>query len=97
AMDQDRARETAERMLRAQFTLDDFLVQMREMRKLGPIEELLAMLPGVRGGPASADRARVRDHDGRRERPAQGVRGREEDDAHDDGRAGRQAPARAPG
>ncbi|HZP89911.1 MAG TPA: signal recognition particle protein, partial [Actinomycetota bacterium] len=50
AMDQDRARETAERMLRAQFTLDDFLVQMREMRKLGPIEELLAMLPGVPGG-----------------------------------------------
>jgi signal recognition particle subunit SRP54 len=50
AMDQDRAREAAERMLKAQFTLEDFLVQMREMRKLGPIEELLAMLPGVPGG-----------------------------------------------
>jgi signal recognition particle subunit SRP54 len=50
AMDQNRAREAAERMLKAQFTLDDFLVQMREMRKLGPIEELLAMLPGVPGG-----------------------------------------------
>src|SRR6266567_3840395 len=44
-MDQEQARESAERMLRAQFTLNDFLVQMREMRKLGPIQDLLAMLP----------------------------------------------------
>src|SRR5438093_2945060 len=49
-MDQEQARESAERMLKAQFTLDDFLVQMREMRKLGPIQDLLAMLPGMPGG-----------------------------------------------
>jgi signal recognition particle subunit SRP54 len=49
-LDQDRARETAEKMARAQFTLDDFLLQMREVKKLGPIQDLLAMLPGIPGG-----------------------------------------------
>jgi signal recognition particle subunit SRP54 len=49
-MDTDAARESAERMLKAQFTLEDFLTQMREMKKLGPLQDLLAMLPGVPGG-----------------------------------------------
>jgi signal recognition particle subunit SRP54 len=49
-MDQDRARESAERMLQAQFTLEDFLVQMREVKKLGPLQDLLKMLPGMPGG-----------------------------------------------
>jgi len=48
--DQDKARESAERMMKAQFTLDDFLVQMREMKKLGPLQDILAMLPGLPGG-----------------------------------------------
>jgi signal recognition particle subunit SRP54 len=54
-MDQEKATEAAERMLRAEFTLDDFLVQMREMKKLGPIQDLLAMLPGVPGKAGLAD------------------------------------------
>jgi signal recognition particle subunit SRP54 len=49
-MDADVAAEAADRLMRAQFTLEDFLVQMREMKKLGPLEDLLAMLPGVPGG-----------------------------------------------
>src|SRR5437867_2064450 len=49
-MDEEKARESAERMLKAQFTLEDFLVQMREMKKLGPLQDLLAMLPGLPGG-----------------------------------------------
>jgi signal recognition particle subunit SRP54 len=49
-MDADAARESAERMLRAQFTFEDFLTQLREMQKLGPIQDLLKMLPGVPGG-----------------------------------------------
>jgi len=48
--DQEKAQESAERMLKAQFTLEDFLVQMREMKKLGPLQDLLAMLPGMPGG-----------------------------------------------
>ncbi|MBI3647333.1 MAG: signal recognition particle protein [Actinobacteria bacterium] len=49
-IDAEAARESAERMLSARFTLEDFLTQMREMKKLGPLQDLLAMLPGVPGG-----------------------------------------------
>jgi signal recognition particle subunit SRP54 len=49
-MDTDRAAEAAKKMLEAKFTLEDFLVQMQEVRKLGPLQDLLAMLPGVPGG-----------------------------------------------
>ncbi len=49
-LDQEHAAETAEKMLSARFTLEDFLVQMQALRKLGPLQDLLAMLPGVPGG-----------------------------------------------
>ena len=49
-LDQEKAAETAEKMLSARFTLEDFLVQMQELRKMGPLEDLLAMLPSVPGG-----------------------------------------------
>jgi signal recognition particle subunit SRP54 len=48
-LDQEKSREAAEKMAAAQFTLEDFLAQMREVRKLGPLQDLLAMLPGVPG------------------------------------------------
>jgi len=50
SLDQEQAAETAEKMLSARFTLEDFLVQMQALRKLGPLQDLLAMLPGVPGG-----------------------------------------------
>jgi signal recognition particle subunit SRP54 len=49
-MDADTARTSAERMLRAEFSLEDFLVQLREVKKLGSLQDLLAMLPGIPGG-----------------------------------------------
>jgi signal recognition particle subunit SRP54 len=48
-LDQEKAAEAAEKMARAQFTLEDFLEQMRQVRKLGPLQDLLAMLPGIPG------------------------------------------------
>jgi signal recognition particle subunit SRP54 len=54
-MDQQKASESAERMLKAQFTLEDFLTQLREVRKLGPLQDLLAMLPGVPGAAGLKD------------------------------------------
>ena len=48
-MDQQQAQEAAEKMARAEFTLEDFLEQMRQVKKLGPLQDLLAMLPGVPG------------------------------------------------
>jgi len=50
SMDAEAARASAEQLLKGQFTLDDFLTQLREMRKLGPIQDLLKMLPGAPGG-----------------------------------------------
>src|ERR687891_482398 len=35
-----------ERMAKDRFTLEDFLTQLREVRKLGPLQDLLGMLPG---------------------------------------------------
>jgi signal recognition particle subunit SRP54 len=49
-MDAETAQASAERMLRAEFSLEDFLVQLREVKKLGPLQDLLAMLPGIPGG-----------------------------------------------
>src|SRR6266511_4661699 len=49
-MDEKKAAEAAEKRARAQFTLEDFLEQMRQVKKLGPLQDLLAMLPGIPGG-----------------------------------------------
>ncbi len=54
-LDQEKAAETAEKMLSARFTLEDFLVQMQQLRKLGPLQDLLAMLPSVPGKNALKD------------------------------------------
>ena len=49
-LDADRAAEAAKKMMDASFTLEDFLEQMEQVRKLGPLQDPLAMLPGVPGG-----------------------------------------------
>jgi signal recognition particle subunit SRP54 len=36
-----------EKLRREQFTLEDFLGQMRQVRKMGPMGNLLGMLPGM--------------------------------------------------
>ena len=47
AVDEREAARLAERLRRADFTLEDFLEQLRQVRKMGPIKELVKMLPGV--------------------------------------------------
>jgi signal recognition particle subunit SRP54 len=47
AVDENDAMRIAERMRRSEFTLDDFLEQLRQIRKLGPIEDLMKMIPGM--------------------------------------------------
>ncbi|HEX6130505.1 MAG TPA: signal recognition particle protein [Actinomycetota bacterium] len=49
-VDQEQAQAAAESLMQGRFTLEDFLGQLREMRKLGPVQDLLKMLPGVPGG-----------------------------------------------
>ncbi len=47
--DEQTAREQAERMISGQFTLEDFADQLRQVRKMGPIGQLMGMLPGGMG------------------------------------------------
>ena len=49
-VDAEKAAAAAEQMLQGRFNLEDFLEQLRQMRKLGPIQDILKMLPGVPGG-----------------------------------------------
>ncbi len=43
--DEQQAQEALRKLRRNQFTLEDFRDQLRQVRKLGPIEQLLGMLP----------------------------------------------------
>ncbi|MGE5227943.1 MAG: signal recognition particle protein [Planctomycetaceae bacterium] len=49
-VDQEAAAAAAEQLLSGQFNLEDFLTQLREMRKMGPLQDLLKMMPGMPGG-----------------------------------------------
>jgi signal recognition particle subunit SRP54 len=44
---EDQAKQLSEKLLKSSFTLDDFLEQMRQVRKIGSIGELLKMVPGL--------------------------------------------------
>src|SRR5882672_2735415 len=46
AVDIDEAKRLEEKMRKGQFTLVDFLDQLRQMKKLGPLESIIGMLPG---------------------------------------------------
>ncbi len=50
AFDQKQAEELEKKMLDASFTLDDFLAQFKQLRKMGNLDQLLAMMPGVNTG-----------------------------------------------
>ncbi len=49
AFDAETAQKSAEKMLKGQFTLEDWLDQMRQMRKMGPLSQILEMIPGQMG------------------------------------------------
>jgi signal recognition particle subunit SRP54 len=47
AIDEKEAQQLSERMLSQEFNFDDYLSAMEQMKKLGPINKLLEMMPGV--------------------------------------------------
>ena len=47
AFDETEARAMAEKMAKNQFTLDDFLDQMQQLRKMGNLKSMLALMPGA--------------------------------------------------
>ena len=46
-MDERQAADLERKIRKEQFTLDDFLEQMKQVRRMGPIGNLLRMMPGV--------------------------------------------------
>ncbi|HYE31810.1 MAG TPA: signal recognition particle protein [Methylomirabilota bacterium] len=46
AVDEEDAKRMEEKMRKGHFTLEDFLDQLRAMKKLGPLDKLIGMLPG---------------------------------------------------
>ena len=46
-IDRDKAAELERKMRKAEFTFEDFLDQMEQVKKLGPLDQLLDMLPGA--------------------------------------------------
>ena len=47
AFEKDEAEAAAEKLLEGEFTLDDFLEQMQQLKKMGPLGNLLGMMPGM--------------------------------------------------
>lgn len=47
AIDQKQAQEMEKKILRAEFTLEDFLEQLQQVKKMGPLDQLLGMIPGL--------------------------------------------------
>ena len=50
AIDEKNAREMEKKFREQTFTLDDFLMQMHQIKKMGNIEQLLGMIPGMKAG-----------------------------------------------
>jgi signal recognition particle subunit SRP54 len=46
-IDESQAQELERKIRRQQFTLDDFLDQMKQVRNMGPLQNLLRLMPGV--------------------------------------------------
>jgi signal recognition particle subunit SRP54 len=48
-MDVDKAAELEKKLRKQQFTFEDFLDQLKQVRKMGPLSSVLGMLPGLSG------------------------------------------------
>lgn len=46
-LDHETAQKTAEKILTATFTFEDFLAQLQQIKKMGPLSQLLGMVPGL--------------------------------------------------
>jgi len=49
SVDDDEAKELERKLRKNQFTLEDFLDQLKRIRKMGPLTSLLGMIPGLAG------------------------------------------------
>jgi signal recognition particle subunit SRP54 len=61
-IDQKEAEKMAEKMRKAEFDLEDFLAQMQQVKKMGSMQSIMGMIPGMSGMqlPAGADQQMAR-------------------------------------
>ena len=63
-VDVDQARRMEEKLRKAEFTLEDFLEQLQQVQKMGPIGQLVSMVPGMgdmaKDAQAAVDRGDLR-------------------------------------
>jgi signal recognition particle subunit SRP54 len=52
AFDQKAQQDQAERLMKGQFNLEDFVKQLKQLRKMGPLQQVMDMLPGDLGAAA---------------------------------------------
>ncbi len=60
AVNENDLKRMEEKMRKGEFSLEDFLDQLRQMKKLGPLENVMKMLPGRRGGDERSGTCRSR-------------------------------------
>ena len=65
-IDQERAIELEEKIRKASFGLDDFLEQLNQVKKMGPLSQVFGMLPGMSSMTKNADVQAALDGDGLR-------------------------------
>ena len=56
--EKDQAEEAAARLMEGEFTFDDFLDQMQQLKKMGPLSSIVGMLPGM---PKELKQAKIED------------------------------------
>ena len=58
-LDEEKLKKTEEKLKKGQFSLDDYLTQLRQMKKMGGIEGIMSFLPGVSKVKSQMDQAGV--------------------------------------
>ena len=58
-LDEEKLKKTEEKLKKGQFSLEDYLTQLRQMKKMGGIEGIMAFLPGVSKVKSQMDQAGV--------------------------------------
>jgi signal recognition particle subunit SRP54 len=53
--DEIKAVQLEEKLRKAQFTFEDFLLQLREIKKMGPLSQVMEMIPGMHRLPTNAE------------------------------------------
>lgn len=50
AIDLEKAKEFQKKLQSQQFTFDDFIEQLQQIKQMGPLDQILGMIPGMGGG-----------------------------------------------